>query len=119
MIARSNTIDEDGNVVPQTGSQNVNHQTPHPDRWGGWFVTSEDAAPPYAQMAHRGNITFSGRGNTSNQVFVDWLNSSPETLGYVSSSSDIVGLLALRSSDARDQPADEAELGVARRGGRR
>jgi hypothetical protein len=93
MIARSNTIAEDGNVVPQTGSQNVNHQTPHPDRWGGWFVTSEDAAPPYAQMAHRGNITFSGRGNTSNQVFVDWLNSSPETLGYVSSSSDIVGLL--------------------------
>jgi hypothetical protein len=93
MIARSNTIDEDGNIVPQTGSQNVNHQTPHPDRWGGWFVTSEDAAPPYAQMAHRGNITFSGRGNTSNQVFVDWLNSSPDTLGYASSSSDIVGLL--------------------------
>ena len=93
MIARSNTIDEDGNIVPQTGSQNVNHQTPHPDRWGGWFVTSEDAAPPYAQMAHRGNITFSGRGDTSNQIFVDWLNSSPDTLRYASSSSDIVGLL--------------------------
>jgi hypothetical protein len=93
MIARSNTIAEDGNVVPQTGSQIVNHRTPHPDRWGGWFVTSEDAAPPYAQMAHRGNITFSGRGNTSNQIFVDWLNSSPETLGYLSSSSDIVALL--------------------------
>jgi hypothetical protein len=93
MIARSNTIDEDGNIVPQTGSQNVNHQTPHPDRWGGWFVTSEDAAPPYAQMAHRGNITFSGRGDTSNQIFVDWLNSSPDSLGYASSSSDIVGLL--------------------------
>ena len=93
MIARSNTVGEDGNLMPQTGSQNVNHQTPHPDRWGGWFVTSEDAAPPYAQMAHRGNITFSGRGNTSNQVFVDWLNSSPDSRGYVSSSSDIVGLL--------------------------
>ena len=93
MIARSNTVGEDGNIMPQTGSQNVNHQTPHPDRWGGWFVTSEDGAPPYAQMAHRGNITFSGRGNTSNQVFVDWLNSSPESRGYVSSSSDIVGLL--------------------------
>jgi hypothetical protein len=93
MIARSNTIDEDGNIMPQTGSQNVNHQTPHPDRWGGWFVTSEDAAPPYAQMAHRGNITFSGRGNTSNQVFVDWLNSTPEAHGYLSRSSDIVALL--------------------------
>jgi len=93
MIARSNTIAGDGSIVPQTASQNVTHQTPHPDRWGGWFVTSEDAAPPYAQMAHRGNITFSGRGNTSNEIFVDWLNSSPETLGYVSSSSDIVSLL--------------------------
>ena len=45
------------------------------------------------QLAHLGNITFSGRGDTSNQVFVDWLNSSPETRGYLSSSSDIVGLL--------------------------
>jgi hypothetical protein len=93
MIVRSNTVGDDGNVMPQTGSHDVNHQTPHPDRWGGWFVTSEDAAPPYAQMAHAGNITFSGRGDTSNQVFVDWLNSSPETRGYLSSSSDIVGLL--------------------------
>lgn len=93
MIARSNTVGDDGNILPQTGSQDVNHGTAHPDRWGGWFVTSEDAAPPYAQMAHRGNITFSGRGNTSNQIFVDWMNSSPETRGYLSSSSDIVGLL--------------------------
>jgi hypothetical protein len=93
MIARSNTVDEDGSIMPQTGSQDVSHQTPHPDRWGGWFVTSEDAAPPYAQMAHRGNITFSGRGNTSNQVFVDWLGASPETHGYLSGSSDIVALL--------------------------
>lgn len=93
MIVRSNTVGDDGNVMPQAGRHDVNHQTPHPDRWGGWFVTSEDAAPPYAQMAHAGNITFSGRGDTSNQVFVDWLNSSPETRGYLSSSSDIVGLL--------------------------
>jgi hypothetical protein len=93
MIVRSNTVAEDGNLMPETSSQNVSHQTPHPDRWGGWFVTSEDAAPPYAQMAHRGNITFSGKGNTSNQVFVDWLNASPRELGYLSASSDIVSLL--------------------------
>jgi hypothetical protein len=93
MIARSNTVGDDGNVMPQTSSQNVSHATPHPDRWGGWFVTSEDAAPPYAQMAHRGNITFSGHGNTSNQVFVDWLGATPEAHGYLSGSSDIVALL--------------------------
>ena len=40
-----------------------------------------------------GNITFSGRGNTSNQVFVDWMTSAPEAHGYLSASSDIVGLL--------------------------
>jgi hypothetical protein len=93
MIARSNIVAEDGSVMGHAGTNDVDHQTPHPDRWGGWFVTSEDAAPPYQQMAHRGNITFSGKGNTSNQVFVDWLNSAPETRGYLSPSSDIVGLL--------------------------
>jgi hypothetical protein len=93
MIAHSNHVGDDGNVISQIGSNDVNHQTPHPDRWGGWFVTSEGAAPPYAQRAHAGNITFSRRDDTSNQVFVDWLNSSPETRGYLSSSSDIVALL--------------------------
>ena len=93
MIARSNTVGDDGNVMPQNASYPVNHRTPHPDRWGGWFVTSTGEPAPYAQRAHEGNITFSGRGNTSNQVFVDWLNSSPETRGYLSASSDIVALL--------------------------
>jgi hypothetical protein len=93
IIARSNMVGDDGSVLPRTGFQEVTHQTPHPDRWGGWFVTTEKASIPYAQRAHEGNITFSGRGNTSNQVFVDWLDSAPETRGYLSSSSDIVTLL--------------------------
>ena len=93
MIARSNFVGEDGNVMPQLGGNDVTHQTSHPDRWGGWFVTSDGAPAPYAQRAHEGNITFSGRGDTSNQVFVDWLNSAPETRGYLSSLSDIVALL--------------------------
>jgi hypothetical protein len=93
MIVRSNIVAEDGTPMPRFGSNDVNHQTPHPDRWGGWYVTSEGAPPPYAQRAHGGNITFSGRGDTSNQVFVDWLTSAPETRGYPSSNSDIVALL--------------------------
>ena len=32
----SNTVDEGGNVMPQFGSYDVSHETPHPDRWGGW-----------------------------------------------------------------------------------
>jgi hypothetical protein len=93
LIARSHTVGDDGTVIARDGTHDVTHETPHPDRWGGWFVTSQDAAPPYQQLAHRGNITFSGKGNTSNQVFVDWMNSAPESRGYLSPSSDIVGLL--------------------------
>jgi len=93
IIVRSNVVDDNGNVMPQAGSTDVDHHTPHPDRWGGWFVTQDAASTPYAQRAHEGNITFSGRGNTSNQVFVDWIDSAPETRGYLSSTSDIVCLL--------------------------
>ncbi len=93
IIARSNVVDNDGNTMPQLGGNSVTHHTPHPDRWGGWFVTTEKASIPYSQRAHEGNITFTARGNTSNQIFVDWLDSAPETRGYVSGSSDIVTLL--------------------------
>jgi hypothetical protein len=93
LITRSNTVSDDGTPLPRLGSNDVDHQTPHPDRWGGWYVTSEGAPPPYSQRAHGGNITYSPRGDTSNQVFTDWLISSPETRGYPSASSDIVSLL--------------------------
>ena len=93
MIARSHTVGVDGNILPQSETRAVDHATRHPDRWGGWFVTSEDAPPPYSQLAHLGNITFSGNGETSNQVFVEWMNSAPETRGYLSAASDISGLL--------------------------
>lgn len=92
LIARSNAVGEDGSVMPQLGSNDVTHQTPHPDRWGGYFVTSE-ALVPYSQRAHAGNITFSHGGVTSNQVFMEWLGSEPETRGYPAASSDIVALL--------------------------
>jgi hypothetical protein len=93
LIARSNTVGEDGEVLAQVPGHDVTHETPHPDRWGGWFVTSEDVAPPYAQRAHSGNITFSAGGVTSNVIFVRWMDSAPETRGYLSRSSDISALL--------------------------
>ena len=48
----------------------------------------------YTTRGHLGNITFSPGGTSSSQVFVDWINSSPETRGYLSASSDNVALLA-------------------------
>src|ERR1051326_6385750 len=55
VIARSNAVDDEGNVLPQLGSNDVTHETSHPDRWGGWFVTSEGVPAPYNQRAHEGN----------------------------------------------------------------
>jgi hypothetical protein len=93
MIARSHVVGDDGLPLASGGSVDVDHQTPHPDRWGGWFVTLEGAPPPYSQRGHEGNITFSESGTTSNEVFVNWMNSAPESRGYPSASSDIVSLL--------------------------
>jgi hypothetical protein len=93
MIARSHVVGDDGSPLTAGASIDVDQQTPHPDRWGGWFVTQEGVAAPYAQRAHEGNITFTPAGTTSSQVFVDWMNSAPESRGYLSASSDIVGLL--------------------------
>ncbi len=91
-IARSHMVDEDGNVVSVSGTHDVDQRTGHPDRWGGYYVTSE-ALVPYNQRAHAGNITFSPGGVTSNQVFVTWESMPPETLRYPTSTSDIVSLL--------------------------
>jgi hypothetical protein len=93
LIARSNFVADDGNVIAQLGNTDVDHRTAHSDRWGGWFVTSAGEPAPYTQRAHEGNITFTANGNTSNQIFVDWLDSAPETRGYLSPDSDIVALL--------------------------
>ncbi len=93
IIARSNTVGEDGNLLPQSDTHDVTHATSHPDRWGGWFVTSEGAPAPYSQRGHAGNITFTPQGNTSNQVFVEWMLDRPERHGYPLHSSDIVSLL--------------------------
>jgi hypothetical protein len=92
LIARSNVVRDDGSFVP-AAAHDVDHRTPHPDRWGGWFVTQDAASVPYAQRAHAGNITTGARGETSNQVMVDWMNSDPEQRGYLSPLSDIVALL--------------------------
>jgi hypothetical protein len=99
IIVRSNAVGSDGSLVPEMASQTVNHLTPHTQRWGGWFVTNRAADPPYQALGHMGNITFtvhptSGPAIVSNKVMIEWLNSDPESRGYLSSASDIGGLLA-------------------------
>jgi len=98
-IARSHLVGDDGRMLANVTSHTVDHRTPHTDRWGGWFVTSTMLAPPpYAQLGHLGNITTSldpstGTSIVSNKVFIDWIDSAPETRGYLSGASDIATLL--------------------------
>ena len=98
MIHRSNVVGTEGELMPMFGSHTVDHRTPLTERWGGWFVTGNYTKPPYDGTAHRGNVTVavhpqSGPATTSNEVFIQWLNSAPETRGYPSTDSDIAALM--------------------------
>lgn len=107
MIARSHMVNGDGVVHPQLGSYLVDHRTPHAERWGGWYVTTNTIAPPYQQLGHLGNLTVADRLSradgargasegaiVSDRVFVEWLDSAPESRGYLSRQSDLAALLA-------------------------
>jgi hypothetical protein len=98
LIARSHVLDAHGEVMPQLGRYTVDHRTPLPQRWGGWFVTGDYPKPPYDGVAHMGNVTVSvhpvsGPATTSNEVFTRWLDSRPETRGYLSAESDVAALM--------------------------
>ena len=99
-IARSNRVSEDGSLLLRAGpSITVNHRTPHTQRWGGWFVTTSLSTPPYQQLGHLGNLTIAaypgddGPAIVSNRALVRWLDSAPESRGYLSSVSDLAALL--------------------------
>lgn len=99
LIVRSNYMSADGTTVPQLGYAVVDHRTPLLERWGGWFVTGDYTPQPYGTQVHRGNLTGSGVSawgpeTTSNEVFIRWMNSTPEARGYPSTDSDIASLLA-------------------------
>ena len=98
LLARSNVLGADGNILPQLGNHVVDHRTPVSQRWGGWFVTGTYDAPAYIGVAHMGNVTVavhpaSGPATTSNEVFVQWLATTPQARGYASHESDITNLM--------------------------
>jgi hypothetical protein len=98
VIARSNIVGRDGGVMPRLGSFTVNHQTPHTERWGGWFVTADTTAPPYIQLGNLGNTTVavhptSGPVLFSNHAFVEWMGMAPAARPYPSELSDAAALM--------------------------
>ena len=97
LIVRSHVVDATGNLLAREAVTAVNHTTPHPQRWGGWYVTGAVAAP-YQPMGHRGNLAAvpgpaSGPAIVSNHVFIQWLDSNPAARGYLSPQSDLASLL--------------------------
>lgn len=99
-IDRSHRVAADGGLLQRAGPAiTVNHTTPHTQRWGGWFVTSSIATPPYQVLGHLGNLTVADyKGGdepaiVSTHALVRWLDSAPERRGYLSSVSDLAALL--------------------------
>lgn len=97
-IVRSHMVGADGSAMPALGSHTVNHQTPHTQRWGGWFVTGHASMPPYGPLGHLGNTTVtphptSGPAIFSNHVLIEWLNRPVETDRYLASDSDLAALM--------------------------
>jgi hypothetical protein len=97
-LVRSHVVDGEGALVPRQPVVAVNHATPHPERWGGWFVTTAAAPPPYQPMGHLGNLTASphphgGPPILSNHALVAWLDTDVRAAGYLSTASDHAALL--------------------------
>jgi hypothetical protein len=98
LINRSTFARADGSVVGPLGFNLVNHRTALLERWGGMYVTGTYTATPYTgRKEHMGNVTMGGDPATgptsSNEVFIEWLNSDAATRGYPSHDSDIASLM--------------------------
>jgi hypothetical protein len=98
LINRSTFARADGSVVGPLGFNLVNHRTPLLERWGGMYVTGTYTATPYTgRKEHMGNVTmggdFAAGPTSSNEGFIEWLNSDAATRGYPSHDSDIASLM--------------------------
>jgi hypothetical protein len=80
MLLRSVYPANNGFVLRELGSYNVDHRVAFAHRWGGWFVTGKTDA-----MSHLGNAAFKGE-NEAESVEANFA-------GYLSPGSDIVALM--------------------------
>ena len=97
-IVRSHQVDREGRPLLSLGVTQVDMRTPHPQRWGGWFVTGASTAPPYGPLGHMGNLVHMRRPDEGPEILADmpfraWLGQAPEARRYLSEQSDISALL--------------------------
>ena len=90
MLVRSVFPDADGQPLLAMGTRLVDHETPLPERWGGYYVTGRSSLP------HLGNRTY-----VENETAVPApsdlpdLNNTIDVTKYLRPTSDIVSLLVL------------------------
>jgi len=97
-IVRSHQVDREGRPLLALGVTQVDMRTPHPQRWGGWFVTGESTAPAYGPLGHLGNLVHMRRPDDGPSILADapfraWLGQAPGVRRYLSEQSDISALL--------------------------
>jgi hypothetical protein len=90
LLVRSVYPDEEGNPLLSLGSGVITHQTPVPERWGGYWVTGSVALP------HLGNTTY-GDARPAQPSFhpLKDLKGKIDTSNYPRATSDIVALMVL------------------------
>ena len=90
VLVRSVFPAADGQPLLAHGSHDVHHETPLPQRWGGYYVTGRSSLP------HLGNATFRENESPRPQVHsLDDLSGRIDTSRYLRPTSDIVALLVL------------------------
>jgi hypothetical protein len=90
MVVRSVFPNGEGHPMLAMGTTQVSHETPLPDRWGGYYVTGRSSLP------HLGNRTFPEGGEAHPQPSdLDHLDDLIDVAKYPRSTSDIVALMVL------------------------
>ena len=109
VFLRSVFPDSDGTVLLQGGTSLIDHTSPIPDRWGGWYVTGK-----HGTMTHMGNaIATQAKDGTvtldkSKGANVTSLAQFFDTTRYLRGDSDIVALLTMEHQVAMHSRLVEA-----------
>lgn len=90
MLIRSVYPDSDGHPLLNFGTNDVSHETPLEERWGGWYVTGNSSLP------HLGNRVFSDESDLEpKESSLEDLSGLLDVSKYPLATSDIVALMVL------------------------
>ena len=90
MLIRSVYPDSDGHPLLHLGTNDVSHETPLDQRWGGWYVTGSSSLP------HLGNRVFSEEGDLEPKGHpIEDVGGLLDISKYPLPTSDIVALVVL------------------------